>query len=364
MSAVIFNINTNYDTIPIVYSLIKSLIKINIEVKLISTDNKQEKKIKGLQFIKIKNPYFNNLAPFVLLLKSKMYVKDCKYLISVDPFTIIPVVFLGKIYKKKIFYLSLEISTKNDSRSFWAKYHYIIQNIFMKYFDKIIIMDMERCTLLRNNSSLREDQDLVFLPNSTLGHAQKKEEKFLHRKLNIDHDRKILLSAGELCSINRSHEIYQLSSKISKEYIIVLHSRKKANLYSQFVENSGFRLSQNPCSEEDLDLLYGSAHVGLVLYNTMQKGGGISENLHLIGKSSGKLNNFLKVGKPVIMTNLPFLKYLELEYKCGICIQSLDEFVTALEKIENDYEFYSGNAVRCFEKELCFETYFDNYIWV
>ena len=68
---------------------------------------------------------------------------------------------------------------------------------------------------------------------------------------------------------------------------------------------------------------------------------------------------FRNMGVPVIMTNLPFFKYIEKKYKCGICIGDFKHLNDAIQLISENYNEYSANALKCFNKELRFDDAFE-----
>jgi glycosyltransferase involved in cell wall biosynthesis len=66
----------------------------------------------------------------------------------------------------------------------------------------------------------------------------------------------------------------------------------------------------------------------------------------------------LKHGHPILVNNLESLRKLVENYKVGVVIQEPSnniEIESAIEKILNNYSFYSENARKCFEEVFDFD---------
>lgn len=365
MKICIFNYLIGYQTIPLLKSLISSLFTKGSKIDLFTVNGEQETSFeRGFNVINFRKVLFNNLSPFVLLSGCLKYFikKRYDYLIAVDPQSLFPAVFLSKLFNVKLIYLSLEIYVREDCNNMYFKNYYLQQKHLLKFCTRIIIMDHERKRLLNENANLDNFRTkFSFLPNTTLGYAKKESSDFLHERLNIDKRKKILLYPGELAAWSYAYELYECSKNMPDEYIIILHSRRKidpSDFTKKIIKNANLRLSLNPVANHQLDALYGSAFIGLSLYK-IALNGITARNLKIIGKSSGKHNQFLKMGIPVVMSDLPFFKYIEKKYKCGICIRDFRYLNDAIQLISENYDEYSENATKCFNKELRFDDAFE-----
>jgi hypothetical protein len=56
-----------------------------------------------------------------------------------------------------------------------------------------------------------------------------------------------------------------------------------------------------------------------------------------------------------------FIKDLIDKYKCGIVVKTWEEVVPACDLILNNLEFYSINAIKCFNNEFDFNKYFQTF---
>ena len=359
----IFNIFINYNTIPILSSLIHLLGNKGVPVDLVSVGNQSSFKQKEkLRTITLKHVLFNSFAPFVILVKwfPRMFHSQYTHIIAVDPTTLIPAVILGKLFNKKLFYISLEVYVKKDINNVYYRYYYLQQRYLLRFFDKIIIMDKDRKKMLLDNTSIKHpDKKFLFLPNSTLQTDRKTDSHFLHDRLKINRKKKILLIAGEIGERSYASELYLISRKLPPDFVIVMHSRRVVHdATNDLPDDEKFKISQQPVEIEFLDVLFSSAYIGLSLYKVAASGIE-AENVRNIGKSSGKLNNFLKLGIPVIMSRLPFFEEIENRYQCGVCIDDMDGFLDALNEISGQYAGYKQNAIACYSSELHFESAFE-----
>jgi len=367
MKICILNYLVEYQIVPLLKSLISSLLAKGSEVDLFTVNGERETSFeRGFNVLNFRKVLFNNLSPFVLLSGCLKYFikRRYDYLIAVDPQSLLPAVFLSKLFNVKLIYLSLEVYVREDCNNMYFKNYYLQQKHLLKFCTRIIIMDHERMRLLNENTNLDNFRTkFSFLPNTTLGPAKKESSCFLHERLNIDKRKKLLLYPGELAAWSCVYELYCCSKNLPDEYVIILHSRRKidtSDFTKKIVENANLRLSLNPVENNQLDALYGSAFIGLSLYK-IAPNGITARNLKIIGKSSGKHNQFMKIGIPVVMSDLPFFKYIEKKYKCGICIGDFRYLNDAIQRISENYNEYSANASECFNKELRFDDAFEEF---
>jgi glycosyltransferase involved in cell wall biosynthesis len=117
------------------------------------------------------------------------------------------------------------------------------------------------------------------------------------------------------------------------------------------INSNNLFLSLEPLPYEQIDKIYASATIGLAFYKDWDN------NLSQISKASGKLSQYLKHGKPVLVNNLESLSQVVEKYKIGVVIKdplNTLEIEAAIETILNNYAFYSENTKTCFEEEFDF----------
>jgi len=81
-----------------------------------------------------------------------------------------------------------------------------------------------------------------------------------------------------------------------------------------------------------------------------------------MGFSSGKLSAYLYRGLPIIVNDITGPRNLIEAYRCGICVQDMNDIASAIKEIINNYDFYSMNAIKCFDEELEFTKHFRHVI--
>jgi glycosyltransferase involved in cell wall biosynthesis len=109
--------------------------------------------------------------------------------------------------------------------------------------------------------------------------------------------------------------------------------------------------SLDPLPHKEFEELVASADIGLVLYKKT------SENMYQLGLSSGKLAQYLKCGLPVVVSDFPSLRSIVDGYRCGICVQNLEEMKRVIEEIFADYKEYSNRSIQCFNDLFSLDNY-------
>jgi glycosyltransferase involved in cell wall biosynthesis len=259
----------------------------------------------------------------------------------------------------KLAYWSLEISFMRDLREWLERLFKRLERRFARHADMIIVQDIERAALLHEENTT-DGVSTKFIPNSAMGPSNWKGAKFLHRLLDIETEKRILLHAGLIGKGMRSLELAESARTLAKNYILVLHERKKRYVHDPYLEQiksaagNKVRLSLNPLPLEKVDRVFASAHIGVVLYSEQ-----CGSNFSSVSFASGKLSYFLRNGVPVIVSNFPGFRSIIERYKCGVIIDELSEIANVIKIIDSDYEQYSQNAVKCFDEMFEFGKKFD-----
>ena len=137
------------------------------------------------------------------------------------------------------------------------------------------------------------------------------------------------------------HERHRRSP--DEPYLQQLRKMNRRNLY----------LSLEPAPYDDIEQIYGSADIGLAFY---RPAGPDDPNFSQIS-SSGKMPHYLQQGKPVLMSNLPYMVNLVQEFDCGIIIRDPSdsaELRRALDRISERYADFSRNARACYDARFDF----------
>jgi glycosyltransferase involved in cell wall biosynthesis len=226
--------------------------------------------------------------------------------------------------------------------------------------EALIIQDEERFEVFCGNYEYRHPK-VFYLPNSALDEVPPQagqEENLFRRKFNFTHEEfpVILLQAGMINDMVLSRVLAESFASIGDGCALVFHERSR-NFDASYIRMLGklnvrnLFLSLEPVPPEELHRIYLSADIGLAFYWDH------SDNWTKISMASGKLAQYLKYAKPVIVSNFPSLRRLVEKYACGIAIKDPadpDEIRKAVDKIMASYETYSKNARHCFDEEFDF----------
>lgn len=227
----------------------------------------------------------------------------------------------------------------------------------------IITHDKLHADFISDNMKIKEI-DYATIPNGTIGVSNKIKSFFLHDRLNISKERKILLHSGGFGPWFDSDVLSEQSISIPNNYDLVFHVShdiSKDDYYKEFLINRlyGDRalFSMDPVSTECLDLLISSAYIGIAWYSIPILG----YRATMIGLAAGKIGNYLKCGIPVIVPAYDSLLYIT-DFSCGVQISNLKDLNSAILKIEKNYSFYSDNAMKCYDELWNTEKYCDNLL--
>jgi len=119
-----------------------------------------------------------------------------------------------------------------------------------------------------------------------------------------------------------------------------------AKQFSREIQGTKVILNSSPVPFSELDDLIRSADIGIAIYNIDLLG----FRGDLVGLASGKVSRYLKNGLPIIVQCLSsFVPFVE-QYECGVCVNDLSEINGAISRIMSNYQFYSENALRCYDE--------------
>jgi glycosyltransferase involved in cell wall biosynthesis len=94
---------------------------------------------------------------------------------------------------------------------------------------------------------------------------------------------------------------------------------------------------------ERVDDLYSSADIGLAVY------GAIDRNYSFIGAAAGKVFGFMRVGTPIIASDLPGMRELVVATGSGVLVRDVAEIADRLLQIVRSFDDYSRAAQAAFQ---------------
>lgn len=275
----------------------------------------------------------------------------------------------SRMKSEKIINLSLEILDDFESDKEWLnkvikknERHYLKEKVILT-----LIQDNFRWEIYKRINHIVAD-DFLLLPNSARMNSENEKiqkSDFFYKKFNLDPETIIVLSAGMICDEVCSYEIAQVigNHNFRDKTKIIFHNRIQNDTIRQLyiekvrlIGKNNLCLSLDPVLFSELHTVFNSAQIGLVIYNTDNE----DENFSSIGAASGKLYQYIKYGLPIIASKLEGLEKIVAEHDLGIIVNSPIEIPLAIEKICLNYQYYSNNAKRAFEKKLNIDIYLDD----
>lgn len=220
-----------------------------------------------------------------------------------------------------------------------------------------IVQDEGRTKLLAQENRISLTQ-MFYLPNAPQGNARAVRTKILRKTFGIKAARWIVLHAGLVDCWSNSLELAQAATRWPANLAMVFHVPLplRTEYHQAFLAQIDRRhnyLSQKSLQMDQVIELIRSADIGIALY----PGSKDNMNLFTMGLSSGKIAHYLQCGLPVVTTGLPTLRKLIERYNCGICIDRVEEVLSAVQTIINNYKWFSQRAIDCFNQELNLQWY-------
>lgn len=213
----------------------------------------------------------------------------------------------------------------------------------------IITHDQWHSNFLQKHYKI-ELKKFLFLPNSSYTSMCYEGGNYLYKELNIPIDKKVILHSGGLGEWFLCKELANSTKSWSNDFVLVFHTSHivdSSPYYKDMINNIPEKVyfSIRPVSNEILDKLISSAYIGIALYSVTDLG----YRALYMGLAAGKIGNYLKCGIPVIATDLPSLDYIK-NYSCGVLVTDVNQVGKAILIIQENYELYSKNARKCYQK--------------
>lgn len=293
---------------------------------------------------------------FLSRLRRRHGERPYRCVIGVDAVGVAEAEALAALLGVPFAYWSLEILSEADSMTPAERRQKSLEIEASRAASFVIVQDPWRERLLASENGL-DESDFVHLPNAKRGAARRHSSGYLHRRLGIPADLRVVLYAGFLSPWALCGDILSSVRSWPATYALVLNSRRPLAQGSEGLDAPG-EMSQrvfvvhDPVPDNRYRDLLDSASVGIALYSTAGLPAAYRENVRVIGHSSGKLADYLQAGLPVIVNSVPGPMDLVRRYSCGAVVEQVSEVPEALRMITAEYESMSENACRCFREQL------------
>jgi hypothetical protein len=268
--------------------------------------------------------------------------------------------------KEPFIYLSLEMYFRDEMLSVKRQMVKTLEGFFNKRATLTLTQDDLRADVLARENGLDLHSVSVF-PNSSLRNLSTKPNSFgslkLAEKLGFAGKRVAIYPGSIFFPWAMTKELTEVTVDWPEDWMLLIHSRARLSDAQKFLpqrkqnELNKVVFSNTPLSGRDYDHMVEASDVGIALYDKH-----FSKNLYYLGYSSSKISDYLRLGKPVIVNDLPKIRELVQENQCGVVVRDVREIGKALQTIAADYERYSENALRTFEQFLDPERYMDDLL--
>lgn len=197
---------------------------------------------------------------------------------------------------------------------------------------------------------------LRFLPNSPPGKAEWKPSTYLHQKLGIPSQSRIILWPSTVRGGDGGLELAQQAVCWPSDLAMVFHmpSSKGSKFVRQICalnRKGRVYVSLDPLPIEKVEEVFRSASVGIVFY----RDAGI--NNEFLGFASGRINSFLRYGVPCIANECVGLRWLQ-DSKAGVLVKNSLGVLNAVQLVLSHQEGFRDLCIQQFEKHLSFSKAF------
>ena len=251
--------------------------------------------------------------------------------------------------KSKFIYLNDEFPI-HDKKTIWAESE--IASALKA--DLVVTPDESRFSPLCKQIPGLEKIDNFTLPNTPLiSDIDSVPIIDWHKYFGISKNKKLFLAAGGINDTYLISDLLESLNEWPKDAILILKSKNKINDFNRSINQLHLKDKVIWVNESySLDKLH-----SLIKYCTasicLYKNEG--DNIYYMGKSSGKIMRSIALGRPVISSDFPSLKFIEL-LKIGKLVSTSTEIVEAIEFIMDNNDKLKENCEKNYN-QISYETY-------
>lgn len=262
-------------------------------------------------------------------------------------------------------YFSLELYT-NDSPHFKGRRFRRLKRLERLYHRRCratIVQDAPRAKVLFGDN--RVTPSIVhFVPVSLLGEARTRKSRYLHEKLGLKSDARIVLVLGQVDAKRYTHDAVAAAQEFPEEWVLVVHGPAfgDARLLEELtrLNTAGrARISTDLMPESELGDLVASADVGVALYSDA------TQNEYWTGRASEKVARYAQAGVPMIAFDYPSFREVFERYGCGRVISDFGQFRHQLHVIFENHDAYRAGAFTAYAEVYEFSKHFSSVVnWI
>lgn len=316
--------------------------------------------ILAIQFSIPRNDPPEKIIDRTLLNKSRDIIGTDPYycFIGIEKKGLIWAGMLSEIFKCPLIYYSLELYLE-DNPVLDRVYHLLnAERKFHKSSIATIIQDPLRAHALLKGNGI-DYTNVIYLPVSSRGKVIKERSYFLHDRLKIDRNKKIILYFGGLDKTRSIAEIVRSAVNLDKDSILVLHGfgpKRYIQHLLSIADNDKVKFSFDFVPEDQILELISSADIGIALYKTS------NANDRLVAFSASKIAYYTQCGVPIIAFDTESFRQLFESHHCIELIATFEEIPHKVRLILENYDHYRHEAFAAYEDSYNFENNFARLI--
>jgi glycosyltransferase involved in cell wall biosynthesis len=246
-------------------------------------------------------------------------------------------------------YHSLEMALAEDVHGIRDKLMRAIETTCVRGATLVLAQDAERAALISGDRRVPAHRTMI-APNTPLGDFSGERSGYLRGKFGIPASTRIVLLSGSLIPEHLAREVIDSVGAWPEGFVLAVHGWAPVPEYKAEVLTAAARwpgrvfLSFDFLPMDRVDDLYSSADVGLAVYQPKDR------NYEYIGAAAGKVFGFMRVGTPVIASDLPGLREIVVATGSGAVVQDVAGIPKRLLQINQSYEVHSRAAKSAFSR--------------
>jgi glycosyltransferase involved in cell wall biosynthesis len=253
---------------------------------------------------------------------------------------------LSEINHCPLVYFSLELYIE-DNPDLYSYYHVLAaERKYHKLAVATIIQDEPRANVLLRSNCIKQT-NIIYFPVSAKGNTIREKSRFLHNKLHIDDDKKIILYFGAIDENRKLPHLVRVAKDLDDGVVLVIHGygqKKYLNYLQSIADKDKVIFSLDFIAEEEIENLISSADIGIALYKTT------NANDRLVAFSSSKVAYYMQCGVPMIIFDTESSRELVSSYRCAELIQNANEIPLKARKILENYDLYREQSYVAYQR--------------
>ena len=233
------------------------------------------------------------------------------------------------------------------------------EQIALAQADLVVVPDECRFEPLCQQTQGLESKAWVALPNAPLqSELEKLPDIDWNQRLQLPLESRLFLQAGGLYDFNQIAESMVSVAEWPEQARLLINGKETIHnpfsAYDHLWIPQKMLFSNQLLNDPEFHSLLKFSAGSFGLYRNLA-------DLHLVGKSSGKIMRSLACGRPVIASRLPSLQFIET-LGIGQLVSHPREIPQAIQNILEDHSAYTQRCYQHFSEQLSFEVYWQDFV--